>query len=178
MWINEFSASLREEERPLTIDYVKERLLTLEVALNALYGVGEAEKVEGAVDYATEALWSTYDVKALAYSDNADKLWASPRSRGLYIKLVNETSSVPVIYALISGLQHNLKTAHDVYVRGTRPPPGRLPYVNPQDVPECGECKYCLDKPKWGGGNTLRRACIKRQEAQRAMQAAWDGDME
>ena len=27
---------------------------------------------------------------------------------------------------------------------------------------DCNECKYCLDKPKLGGSNTLRRQCIHR----------------
>ena len=27
---------------------------------------------------------------------------------------------------------------------------------------DCNECKYCLDKPKLGGNNTLRRQCIRR----------------
>ncbi len=28
---------------------------------------------------------------------------------------------------------------------------------------DCGECKPCLDKPKFGGRNTMRRRCCKRQ---------------
>ena len=27
---------------------------------------------------------------------------------------------------------------------------------------DCNQCKYCLDKPKMGGNNTLRRQCINR----------------
>jgi len=27
---------------------------------------------------------------------------------------------------------------------------------------DCGECKNCLDKPKYGGANTLRRVCVRK----------------
>eukprot|EP00966_Prymnesium_polylepis_P199691 4627922-Prymnesium_polylepis.1 len=30
------------------------------------------------------------------------------------------------------------------------------------DVEDCGECKYCLDKPKFGGRGTLRKKCIEK----------------
>ena len=29
-------------------------------------------------------------------------------------------------------------------------------------APECGTCKYCLDKPKFGGSNKLRRKCVNK----------------
>ena len=28
---------------------------------------------------------------------------------------------------------------------------------------ECAQCKYCLDKPKYGGRGTLKKSCIKRE---------------
>ena len=28
---------------------------------------------------------------------------------------------------------------------------------------ECGTCKYCLDKPKFGGKSVLRQSCIKKK---------------
>ena len=30
-------------------------------------------------------------------------------------------------------------------------------------VDDCNQCKYCLDKPRNGGSNTLRRQCMKRE---------------
>ena len=36
---------------------------------------------------------------------------------------------------------------------------------------ECGVCRYCLDKPKFGGKNRLRRACEQRQPAKPAKPA-------
>jgi hypothetical protein len=35
-------------------------------------------------------------------------------------------------------------------------------------IGECGVCKYCKDKPKFGGNYTLRQACILRQQAKKA----------
>ena len=32
----------------------------------------------------------------------------------------------------------------------------------PEKSPDCGKCKFCLDKPKFGGKNTLRRKCINK----------------
>ena len=29
-------------------------------------------------------------------------------------------------------------------------------------TPDCGECIYCKDKPKFGGRNSLRRPCSKK----------------
>ena len=29
--------------------------------------------------------------------------------------------------------------------------------------PDCGHCKYCLDKPKFGGTNTLKQYCAKQR---------------
>ena len=29
--------------------------------------------------------------------------------------------------------------------------------------PDCGQCKYCCDKPKFRGRNTLKQYCAKRQ---------------
>ena len=29
--------------------------------------------------------------------------------------------------------------------------------------PDCGQCKYCHDKPKFEGRNTLKQCCAKRQ---------------
>ena len=28
---------------------------------------------------------------------------------------------------------------------------------------DCGQCQYCLDKPKFGGANTLKKKCIQRR---------------
>ena len=28
---------------------------------------------------------------------------------------------------------------------------------------DCGKCKYCLDKPKFGGHGTLKQCCAKRR---------------
>jgi hypothetical protein len=37
-------------------------------------------------------------------------------------------------------------------------------FAHPNDASsDCGTCKYCLDKPKNGGPNTLRRACINQR---------------
>lgn len=30
-------------------------------------------------------------------------------------------------------------------------------------VEDCGQCNYCLDKPKFGGPNTLKKKCINRR---------------
>ncbi|XP_053208880.1 orphan steroid hormone receptor 2-like [Panonychus citri] len=42
-------------------------------------------------------------------------------------------------------------------------------------VEDCGKCNYCLDKPKFGGANTLKKKCIQRkcllQEQQKLEQA-------
>ncbi|XP_074596298.1 uncharacterized protein LOC141851450 isoform X2 [Brevipalpus obovatus] len=42
-------------------------------------------------------------------------------------------------------------------------------------VEDCGKCNYCLDKPKFGGANTLKKKCILRkcllQEQQKIEQA-------
>ena len=32
--------------------------------------------------------------------------------------------------------------------------------------PDCNQCKFCLDKPKNGGANTLRRPCMMREKAE------------
>ena len=37
---------------------------------------------------------------------------------------------------------------------------------------ECGACRFCLDKPKFGGGNKLRRACERRQPPPKRRRAA------
>jgi len=29
-------------------------------------------------------------------------------------------------------------------------------------VDDCGECKFCLDKPKFGGANTMKQRCVRR----------------
>jgi len=42
---------------------------------------------------------------------------------------------------------------------------------------DCGTCKYCLDKPKFGGPNVLRRPCEKRpQEKRLRTEASTNGD--
>lgn len=28
---------------------------------------------------------------------------------------------------------------------------------------DCGQCHYCLDKPKFGGGNTLKKKCVNKR---------------
>lgn len=28
---------------------------------------------------------------------------------------------------------------------------------------DCGKCHYCLDKPKFGGGNTLKKKCVTKR---------------
>lgn len=33
--------------------------------------------------------------------------------------------------------------------------------------PDCGECKMCLDKPKYGGPGRKKQRCLKRQCVQR-----------
>ena len=50
--------------------------------------------------------------------------------------------------------------------------PRRQTYVDPQYVPVCGECRYCLGKTTPGASNIFRQACIGGQEAKKAMQAA------
>lgn len=30
-------------------------------------------------------------------------------------------------------------------------------------IEDCGKCNYCLDKPKFGGPNTLKKKCINRR---------------
>ena len=30
-------------------------------------------------------------------------------------------------------------------------------------APNCSVCKYCLDKPKFGGSNRLKKKCVERQ---------------
>ena len=32
-------------------------------------------------------------------------------------------------------------------------------------IQDCGECKYCLDKPKFGGRNTMKQRCELKQQA-------------
>ena len=38
-------------------------------------------------------------------------------------------------------------------------------------VKDCDECKFCKDKPKNGGANTMRQRCIAKQEVLRKLQA-------
>ena len=28
---------------------------------------------------------------------------------------------------------------------------------------ECGKCRYCVDKPKFGGPNKLKKGCVQRR---------------
>lgn len=28
---------------------------------------------------------------------------------------------------------------------------------------DCGKCKYCLDKPKFGGAGRLRQSCVRKK---------------
>ena len=37
-------------------------------------------------------------------------------------------------------------------------------------VANCGTCRFCLDKPKNGGENRLRRACERRQAQKRQIE--------
>ena len=39
-------------------------------------------------------------------------------------------------------------------------------------VEDCNECKFCKDKPKNGGANTMRQRCISKQELLRQMMAS------
>lgn len=41
---------------------------------------------------------------------------------------------------------------------------------------DCNECKYCLDKPRLGGSNTLRRICARRVCSNAAPQVAYVGN--
>ena len=38
-------------------------------------------------------------------------------------------------------------------------------------VPDCNECKFCKDKPKNGGANTMRQRCVVKQELLRQLMA-------
>jgi len=43
------------------------------------------------------------------------------------------------------------------------------------NAPECGQCKFCLDKPFWGGENKLRQCCEDRKCRRRGNSASEEG---
>ena len=43
---------------------------------------------------------------------------------------------------------------------------------------DCGACRFCLDKPKFGGPNTLKQQCIRKQLLLRKLKAGEVADLE
>ena len=76
------------------------------------------------------------------------------------VKLLNQESKETLIAMIINKVEFRAKqnpANRKGYISTSRGNCGKCgPCLLTQD---CGECDYCLDKPKRGGAGTLRRKC-------------------